>query len=174
MISSRLFPDISFIYAEGFNGELGCKDGTIPWMGSMPRDMEFFKDTTMLNSVLMGRRTAETIKLPLKGRTNLVITKGASFNNPMVITIDSLKGLTDHTQPNEEVFIIGGAELFKKAFDELEVKKIYRTIIHGEFPECDIFMPKLDLNSFKIVEQTDHAPDDKNKYGCTISVLNRS
>lgn len=174
MTSLSLFPKISFIYAEGLNGELGCTNGSIPWMGQVPRDMKFFKETTMLHSILMGRRTAETMKLPLKGRANFVVSKNKFSTDPFIFTIDSFEEISKYTQPSEELFIIGGAEVFNRAFNELEVKKIYRTIIHGYFPECNIHIPKFDLNSYKEFQVVNYAPDELNKYGCTISILEKN
>ena len=100
---------ISLIAAIGKNNELG-KGNTLLW--SMPADMKHFTKTTALHTVVMGRKTFESIGKPLPNRRNIVITRDADYKKPGIEVVHSLAGALDlFPGQNEEIFIIGGAEI---------------------------------------------------------------
>lgn len=111
-----------------------AKDGKIPW--KVPGDMEFFKRTTIgtgCNAVVMGRKTRDSLpKFPLPNRTNFVLTR-----NPRkayhIGCVDSIAGL-----PFEDVFVIGGAEIYSAAIREGIVDGVYVTRVPGDYG-CDQF-----------------------------------
>src|ERR1035441_9494903 len=104
---------ISLIAAIGKNNELG-KGNTLLW--KMSADMEHFKKITTLHVVLMGRKTFESIGKPLPNRRNIVITRDANYKREGVEIAHSLSEALDIVGNNdEEIFIIGGGELYKQS-----------------------------------------------------------
>ena len=116
---------ISIIAAIGKNNELG-KNNTLIW--SMPADMKFFRDTTRGHTVIMGRKTFESIGKPLPNRKNIVITRDKNYKKDGIEIVNSLNEAINLTIPNEEVFVIGGGEIYKQAIEIAD--KLYITHIN--------------------------------------------
>ena len=140
-------PIISAIAAIGKNNELG-RGGKIPW--HIPEDLAHFKQTTMGHPVIMGRKTFESlgIKKPLPGRLNIVITRNPDYRAEGAVVVfsveDAIAEATKHSaspadKEQEEIFIIGGAEIFKLAMPL--VGRLYLTVIDASF-EADAFFPE--------------------------------
>ena len=112
---------ISIIAAIGKNNELG-KGNTLLW--HMPADMKYFRDTTRGHAVIMGRKTFESLKEPLPNRKNIIITRDKNYLRHGVDVVHSLEEAINLSKNNgEEVFIIGGAEIYKQAI--LIADKLY-------------------------------------------------
>lgn len=103
-------PHISLIVARSRNGIIG-KDGKLPW--HLPEDLKFFKQTTMGCPVIMGRRTWESIGRPLPGRRNIVLTRDSSYQAEGATLVSSLEEALKQFGPEDTVFIIGGADLYR-------------------------------------------------------------
>ncbi|MCE9549224.1 dihydrofolate reductase, partial [Candidatus Nomurabacteria bacterium] len=101
---------ISLIAAIGKNNELG-KGNTLLW--HMPTDMAHFRDTTRGHTVIMGRKTFESLKGPLPKRKNMVVTRDENYKKDGIEVVHSLTEAVEKTKDEEEVFIIGGGELYK-------------------------------------------------------------
>lgn len=133
-------PIISAIAAIGKNRELGS-NGTIPW--HIPEDLKHFKQTTLGHPVIMGRKTFESlgIKKPLPGRLNIVITRNPGYRAEGALVASSVEdAIAEATKRDqEEIFIIGGGEIFKLAWRY--ITKLYLTVIDSEF-EADAFFPE--------------------------------
>ena len=134
---------ISLIAAIGKNNELG-KDNTLLW--HMPADMEYFREITRDHTVVMGRKTFESIGKPLPDRKNIVITRDKNYLRHGVDVVHSfdeaLKMSKTVFDTNEkEVFIIGGAEIYKQAFGIAD--KLYITHIDAEDKNADVFFPEI-------------------------------
>ena len=154
----------SIIVAVSKNGVIG-KDNNLIW--SLPKDMKFFKDTTLGHHVIMGRKNFESIPhkySPLPNRTNIVITRNTIYKAKGSIVVNSIKDALDIAKKNEdeEPFIIGGGEIYKIALEENLVNKIYLTRIHKSF-KGDTFFPKLD-STWKEIRNIKHSKDEKHEY----------
>ena len=133
-------PTISAIAAIGKNRELGFR-GKLPW--HVPEDLKHFKETTLGRPVIMGRKTFESlgIKKPLPGRLNIVITRNPDYAAEGALVVSSIEDAIAEARKHdqEEIFIIGGAEIFKLAMHLID--RLYLTVIGGEF-EADTFFPE--------------------------------
>ena len=105
-------PRITLIVARARNGVIG-RDGKLPWR--LPEDLAFFKRTTMGQPIVMGRRTWESIGRPLPGRRNIVVSRQAGFLADGAETAPSLDEALRLCAGSEEVFVIGGAQLYAEA-----------------------------------------------------------
>lgn len=151
---------ISLIAAIGKNNELG-KDNTLLW--NMPADMKYFRETTRGHSVIMGRKTFESIGHPLPNRRNIIITRDVNYIKEGAEIVHSLdEALEIFENKNEEIFIIGGAEIYKQAIGKID--KLYITEIDGEFTEADTFFPTIDKELWKEIKRENHTKDEKNLY----------
>jgi dihydrofolate reductase len=150
---------ISLIAAIGKNNELG-KDNTLLW--NMPADMKYFRDTTRGHSVIMGRKTFESIGRPLPNRRNIIITRDKEYNTEGIEIVYSLDEAIEKVRDEDESFIIGGAEIYKQAIEKAD--KLYITEIDEVFPEADTFFPIIDKNIWKETRREDFKKDNENIY----------
>ncbi len=151
---------ISIIVAIGKNNEIGKKNGLL-WRS--PADMKHFRKITMLHPVIMGRKTFESIGKPLLNRKNIVITRDANYKKEGVEIVHSLSGALDlFPDKNEEIFVIGGEEIYKQVLPITD--KLYITYVNGEFPEADAFFPEIEKNKWQEVKKEKYPKDDLNKY----------
>lgn len=133
-------PRISLIYARAANGVIG-KDNTIPWQ--LPEDMAHFKRTTLGCPVIMGRKTWDSLPprfRPLPGRANVVITRQPDWSEAGAEPASSLADALKLCSQSEEVWVIGGAEIYAQAeplADRIEVTEIAQDF------EGDAFAPRL-------------------------------
>ncbi|MDP3995611.1 MAG: dihydrofolate reductase [Patescibacteria group bacterium] len=133
-------PIISAIAAVGKNRELGNK-GKLPW--HVPEDLKHFKETTLGHPIIMGRKTFESlgIRKPLPNRTNIVVTRNPDYRAEGAIVVQSIEDAIEEAKKHEteEIFVIGGEEIFKLAWPHLD--RLNLTVIDGEF-EADAFFPE--------------------------------
>ena len=131
-------PRVSLIVAMARNCVIGINN-TLPW--HLPADLKHFKALTMGHHIVMGRKTYESIGKPLPGRTSVVVTRNADYSAPGVIVVNSLTAAIAACGNNEEIFVIGGAEIFKQALsltDTLFVTEIQQDIAGDtHFPVFD-------------------------------------
>ena len=122
------------------------QSGALPW--NLPGDLKHFKALTIGNSIIMGRKTFDSIGFPLPKRRNIVITRNSSFSVERVESVSSLEhGLSLCKKAREkEAIIIGGGEIYRQALPL--VQKIHLTQIHTTIPG-DTFFPELDLVEWK-------------------------
>lgn len=130
-------PRISLIAAHAENMAIG-KDNSLLW--HIPEDFKWFKTHTKGHPVIMGRKTFESIGRPLPDRLNIIITSQDTYKQDGCIIAHSLPDALTIAADNdsEEVFIIGGASLFKEGLDYAD--RLYITIVHKEY-EGDTFFP---------------------------------
>ncbi len=131
--------NVSMIAAVGRNLELG-KNNALLWR--LEGDLPFFKRVTMGKTVIMGRKTYESMGRALPGRRNIVITHDPYFSAPDAETAASPGKALDLCAADEEVFVIGGGQIYK-AFLPL-AKRIYLTEAEAEDPEADTYFPAFD------------------------------
>lgn len=136
---------ISIIAAMSLNRAIGYQ-GNIPW--HVPGEQQRFKQLTWGHTLIMGRKTYESIGRSLPGRTNIIITRQENYSAPNCIVVPSLGTALASCPPNEtEAFIIGGEQIFRLALPL--VQRIYLTTILQEF-QGDAFFPEFSLSDFKV------------------------
>ena len=124
---------ISIVVAVSENGVIG-KDNKLIW--HLPVDLKFFKDKTSGHHIIMGRKTYESVGRPLPNRVNIVISRSADYIAEGCIVVNSIKEAIGAVVDDSEVFICGGAEIYKEALDVAD--RMYLTRVHHEF-EGDTF-----------------------------------
>ena len=112
----------------------------------IPDDLKRFKEITTGYPIIMGRKTFESIGIPLPNRTNIIITRDPDYMVDDCIVVNSLEEALGQCQGEIEIFIIGGGEIYKQAIRMAD--KLYLTIVEGS-PEADTFFP--DFSNFKKV-----------------------
>lgn len=127
-------------------------DNNLPWY--LPEDLKHFKEITLGKTVVMGRKTYESIikrlNKPLPGRKNVVITRQTDYKAPAeVLVFNSLEAAFKELA-SDDLYIIGGAEIFKLALPSAQI--IYMTHVHGHY-EGDAFFPPLDWSQWEKLEE---------------------
>lgn len=161
---------ISIIVATSLNNAIG-KNNQLLW--HLPADLKFFKTTTMGCPVIMGRKTFQSIGRVLPGRKNIVITRDENFNatNDFDIkTESSIENALKHLANEQEVFIIGGGEIYKQALNR--VTTIYKTLVNTDV-DGDVFFTEIDLQQFELVWEEKYLADEKNKFDYTFQKFER-
>lgn len=146
------------------------KTGGLPW--HISSDLKYFKRVTMNKPIVMGRVTFDSIGKPLPGRTNIVITRDANWNEPGVVVAGSLQeGLNAaREQGAEEAMVIGGASICKLAMPVTE--RLYLTVIDHEFAG-DTWLDSFDWNDWTIVSEDPHDERGDGGYQFCYYVLDR-
>jgi dihydrofolate reductase len=145
---------VSAVVAMATNGVIG-RDGRLPW--HLPADLKHFKALTWGHFLLIGRKTFESIGRPLPGRTSVVITRQAEYLVPEgVVVARSLEEALRHCQGQEEVFVIGGAEIYREALAVLD--RLYVTLVHAN-AEGDTRFPPVDWTNWRLVQDERHEAD---------------
>ena len=160
---------ISIIAAMGTNRVIGRGNG-LPW--NLPADTRFFKETTRGHPVIMGRKTFDTMGKPLPGRRNIVITRRPHLEIPGTEVVSSLEAaLSLVNVQEEEVFIIGGSEIYEMALAIAD--RMYLTLIHESF-EGDTFFPEFDESDWVVVSRRDREADERNPHAFSFLTYERS
>ncbi|HUX64505.1 dihydrofolate reductase [Sulfuricella sp.] len=133
-------PRLSIIAAMAKNRAIGIGN-TLPWR--LPEDLKHFKALTLGHHILMGRKTWESLPGKLPGRTPVVITRSRDLQAPGCIVVNSIEDAIAACGGDDEVFFIGGAELYRQALDIAD--RLYLTEIRAEF-EGDAWFPEFDTN----------------------------
>jgi dihydrofolate reductase len=148
---------VSIIVAMAENRVIG-RDNDLIW--HIPEDLKRFKTLTMGKPVIMGRKTFESIVArlgkPLPGRVNIVISR----KNPQytgAITCQNLTEAMDQARKTgaDEIFIIGGAQVYAQAISENLADRLYVTSVAGQ-PEGDAFFPELNMKMWEETSREDH------------------
>lgn len=160
---------ISLIVAVDEAGGIGYQ-GKLPWR--LATDMKRFKRLTMGHHLVMGRKTWETIRQPLPGRTMIVVTRNTGYQAAGCQVVNSLPEAIElgKAHGESELFVIGGAELFQQALPLAQ--RIYLTAVHAVVP-ADTYFPKYDRDKWKVVRQEEDEVGGKNEYAATFLLLER-
>ena len=154
---------LTMIFACDMNNAIG-KDGDLPWRQST--DLQHFKKITLGGTIVMGRKTWESLPGRLPERRHLVMTRG---NREDVDTITYQEVL--ELSKEEEIFIIGGGEIYTLFLPHVD--KIHRTIIHCKVDNADTFAPEINSEIFK-VSQSEMVPKSaRDEYDMTFELLLR-
>ncbi|WP_443946403.1 dihydrofolate reductase [Pedobacter sp. AW1-32] len=158
---------LSIAVAVGENFAIG-KNNQLLW--HMPADLKFFKQTTSGHSVIMGRKTFDSVGRPLPNRRNIVVTRDQNLSIENVEVVHSLDAALNLTKNEEKVFIVGGAEIYRQALPKTDL--LYLTTIHHNF-DADTFFPAFNRAEWETISVEAHQADEKNKYDYTFEVLKR-
>ncbi len=126
-----------------------------------PADLKRFKNITTGHSIIMGRKTFDSMGKVLPNRRNIVITRQADLSLPGAEISSSLDEALALCEKEDEVFVIGGAEIFKQALPKLD--RIYLTRIHKSF-EADTFFPEISPAEWQEIQKEDFEPDEKTPF----------
>ncbi|MBU3616814.1 dihydrofolate reductase [Polynucleobacter sp. JS-Polo-80-F4] len=148
-------PAISMIVARSRNHVIG-RDNQMPW--KISADLQFFKRVTMGFPVIMGRKTWESIGRPLPGRRNIVVSRNANYQATGGELVGSLDEALRSLSEFPRVFVIGGEQLFKQAFDKAD--RLYITEIDLDIEGGDTFFEVPNESSWKEIERTPGSEGD--------------
>ncbi len=158
---------ISVIVAVAENNVIG-KDNKLIW--HLPEDLKYFKKLTMGCPIIMGRKTYESIGRPLPGRLSIIVTRNKDFSAEGCVVVHTLQSAVEFAKNYNEIFIIGGAQLYSEAIHLAD--RIYYTKVHHSF-EGDVYFPSIDKNLWVLSERIDMKADEKNKYDYSFLTYNR-
>lgn len=158
---------MNIIVAVAKNNAIG-KNNNLLW--HIKEDLVYFKKTTIGATVVMGRKTFESIGKPLPGRRNVVVSKTMNEIEGIEVfrSIDQALG---SCSSNEEVFIIGGGEIYKQSISL--VQRIFLTIVDVNIPDADTFFPELDMSQWREVFREDHSRGVSFEHPFSFIVLDR-
>ncbi len=148
------------IAALGNNNVIG-KENSLMW--HMPADLKHFKNLTMGHTLIMGRKTFESMGKPLKGRTTIVVTGKKDYDAQGCRVANSISEALQIVKDQKDVFVAGGEEIYRQTIDLYQARRLYITRIYGNF-EGDTFFPEIDPYQWELIEMEEHEPDEKNKY----------
>lgn len=167
-------PVTSIIVAVAENGVIGA-GGTLPWR--MPSDLKTFRRLTMGKPIVMGRKTFGSLKKPLDGRTNIVVTRDSLFEAEGVTVVNSFADamvvarIVARTSGADEVMVIGGSEIFAHALPLAQ--RIYLTRIAGN-PAGDVYMPALAPADWTEVSTEPLPKGERDEYAAVLHILERN
>ncbi len=151
---------ITIIAAIAENNALG-KDNDLIW--HLPADLKRFKKVTSGHHILMGRNTFESIGKPLPNRTTVIITRNKNYKAAGCIVVDSIEKAIEVAKDDPEIFIIGGAQIYKQTMTSDLVDQLDITKVHHSF-EADVFFPEIDTSVWEETSREDFNADEKNAY----------
>lgn len=157
---------ITIVVAIASNYAIG-KNNQLLW--HLPKDLKHFKDITAGGTVIMGRKTFDSVGKPLPKRRNIVITRQA-ISIAGCEVVSSLEAAIALCRDEQEVFIVGGAEIYRQAMPI--TNRIYLTIVHHSF-DADTFFPEIDDKQWREIAREDHQTDEKHQFAYSFITLER-
>lgn len=148
----------TLIAAAAENNALG-KNNDLIW--HLPDDFKRFKAITSGHYIIMGRKTFESFPKPLPNRTHVIITRQKNYSPENCIVVNSLEKAIEICPKDEDIFIIGGGEIYKQSIAIAD--KIELTRVHSTF-EADTFFPEIDTAVWELVQEEFHAKDEKHLF----------
>ncbi|OGI86151.1 dihydrofolate reductase [Candidatus Nomurabacteria bacterium RIFCSPLOWO2_01_FULL_39_17] len=160
---------ISIIAAIGKNNELG-KNNSLVW--NMPADMQYFRNKTKGHTVIMGRKTFESIGRPMPNRKNIIITRDENYLHHGIDAVHSLdEALKLASEKEAEIFIIGGAEIYRQSMNLAD--RLYITHIEAEDKDADTFFPEIIPVVWNKISREEHKKDKENPFDYIFSVYEK-
>ncbi len=152
----------------GENNEIGFENQLL-W--HLPKDLKHFKDITSGHPVIMGRKTYESIGKALPNRTNIVVSRKKDWFEEGILIVGSIKeALKFAKKIDEEVFVIGGGNIYEQTMDAVD--KLEVTLVKADL-EADTFFPKIDPKIWKKTNEICHEKDEKNGYDFCFQTFER-
>ncbi|HSR68854.1 MAG TPA: dihydrofolate reductase [Acidobacteriota bacterium] len=138
---------ISIISAMARNRVIGV-DNDLPW--TLPRDMRRFKQKTLGHHLIMGRKTYESLQVPLPNRPLIVLTRNPDYRPRNARVAHSMDEALQLVENDDEVFIAGGENIYREGLKVAD--RLYLTLVEGDF-EGDAYFPEFDLSRWKLVNE---------------------
>ena len=164
---------LSLIVARAANGCIG-RDNKLPWY--LPNDLKYFKRVTLGKPIIMGRKTWESLKGPLPGRTNIVITRQPDYvadGAKVVASLDDAIRMAENValiDGADEAVVIGGAEIYAQALEK--VARLYVTEVHADV-EGDAFFPAYAQDAWQQSAREDFTAEPPNQYDYSFVIYDR-
>ena len=158
---------IIMIAAVAENNALG-KNNDLLW--HLPLDFKRFKEITSGHHIIMGRKTFESFPKPLPNRTHVIITRQKEYKHEGCIVVENLGKAIAVCPKNEDIFIIGGGEIYTQAIvlaDQLDI-----TRVHHSF-DADVYFPKIDPKIWELTTEIFNPKDEKHLYDYTFQTFVR-
>ncbi|WP_312511221.1 dihydrofolate reductase [Chryseobacterium culicis] len=158
----------TIVVAMGENNEIGFENQLL-W--HLPKDLKHFKDITSGHPVIMGRKTYESIGKPLPNRTNIVVSRKKDWFEEGILIVGSIKeALKFAKKIDEEVFVIGGGNIYEQTIDSIDRLEV--TLVKADL-EADTFFPKIDPKIWEKTNEIFHEKDEKNGYDFFFQTFER-
>lgn len=143
----------------------------LPWR--LSTDLKYFKSTTLGKPIVMGRKTFESLRKPLPGRPNIVITRQTDFQPDGVYVVSSIDEAIGkaNTFEGDELFVTGGSQIFEQAWHLVD--RIYLTRVYAVVPG-DAFFPAIHGSEWTLVSDERHEADEKNDHAFSFQVWERN
>ena len=164
---SSIKQEIAIIVAIAKHNAIGV-GGDLPW--HLPADLRRFKQLTMGHSMIMGRKTYESIGKLLPGRTTVIVTKQTDFSVPGATVVHSLEAAFQAVAGDDNPFIVGGGEIYRQALPHVD--KIYLTQVDAEL-DADTFFPEIEWTEWELIETEKKVPDAKNSFPYVFEVYQK-
>ena len=160
--------EITLIAAFDKNQAIGV-DGELPW--HLSSDLQHFKKMTSGNTIVMGRKTFDSIGMALPNRKNIVLTRNISWGFEGVITINNVDEIFNICKEGSEIFVIGGAEIYE-IFLSIATKMIL-SYVETEVEDADAFFPKFDSKGWKIIDESELIKEKNDDFSYRIKTLQK-
>ncbi|WP_338407988.1 dihydrofolate reductase [uncultured Flavobacterium sp.] len=158
---------IIIIGAVAENNALG-KNNNLLW--HLPNDFKHFKEVTSGHHIIMGRKTFESFPKPLPNRTHVIITRQKNFLKEGCIVAQDIGKAVSVCPSNEDIYIIGGGEIYKQSIDLADQLDI--TLVHQSF-EADVYFPEIDLKIWELTSESFQPKDEKHLFDYTFQTFVR-
>ncbi len=159
---------LSLLVAVSLNHVIGIHN-QLPW--HLPADLKYFKKLTTGHTILMGRKTYDSIGKPLPNRENVVITHSKDFYADGAVVKNSIEDAIEYCKDKEEVFVIGGEIIFNQMMSLADT--LYLTRVHTIIENGDAFFQEPGSDEWELVASDFHEKDDKNKFDYTFETYKR-
>ena len=150
--------ELTIIAAVSINNVIGNNNKLI-W--KLSNDLKRFKNLTTNHSVIMGRKTFESLPNPLPNRDNIVITRDTNYSKPNIQVCSSIEDAINLTKTDTQPFIIGGGEIYSQTINIVD--KIELTRVHKEF-DGDAYFPEIPLDIFELINKENYNSDLENEF----------
>ena len=158
---------IILIAAVAENNALG-KNNDLLW--HLPNDFKRFKEITSGHYIIMGRKTFESFPKPLPNRTHVIISRQKEYKKERCIVVENLEKAIAICPKDENIFVIGGGEIYKQSIDLADQLDI--TCVHHSF-EADVYFPEIDLNIWELTSEIFNQKDEKHLFDYTFQTFVR-
>ena len=150
--------ELTIIAAVSINNVIGNNNKLI-W--KLSNDLKRFKNLTTNHSVIMGRKTFESLPNPLPDRNNIVITRDTNYSKPNIQVCSSIENAINLTKTDTQPFIIGGGEIYTQTINIVD--RIELTRVHEEF-DGDAYFPEIPLDIFELINEENYNSDLENEF----------
>lgn len=161
---------ISLIAAASENNVIG-KDHWMPW--DLPAELAYFRAVTRGKTVIMGRKTYDSVGRPMPNRHNIIVSHNPDLEIPNVDVVGSIEEALELARKDEldEIFVIGGEQIYRVAMSYAD--RIYLSRVHTEIEGGEAFFPDFDEKDWKLVSSEKYESDAENAIPFTKLVYER-